>query len=119
MTKERRIIIYLAITAVVLLAGMPACSGNNKSPNDQKPSVITINPDHQRCELDQDCVLTYTDCSWCDCGTPVNKEFEDYYQDLYEDTCRDYQGPVCEIYCPEVQLVCASGRCETVDSGDN
>ena len=74
--------------------------------------IIKIDPDHQACQKAEDCITAYVDCSTCECGIPINLDYANLYQELYENQCADYTGPVCEIYCPPVNLVCNSGRCE-------
>jgi hypothetical protein len=84
----------------------------DKSSDSPELSMVWIDSAHQTCELPSDCVLVYVDCSGCDCGVPVNFLYEDYYLDLYKETCSDYEGPVCEMYCEPSTLVCRSGQCE-------
>ena len=84
------------------------------SNRDEAPELRTIevDPAHQECEGADDCGLVFVDCSGCDCGIPVNLQFEDRYLQLYSEVCLDYVGPVCEMYCPEVELICQAGVCE-------
>ena len=78
---------------------------------EEGPRQLTIEPADQTCESSNECVLVWTDCSTCDCGTPVNQIHEQKYQRAYQDLCVDYEGPVCEMYCPPVELQCDQGVC--------
>jgi hypothetical protein len=84
----------------------------DQAPNTPDSRVVEIKPSHQSCELASDCVIVYIDCSGCDCGVPVNRDFETKYRDLYQELCSTYAGAVCEMYCPQVSLVCNSGICD-------
>ncbi len=77
----------------------------------QGPLQLTIEPIDQACESSEECVLVWTDCSTCDCGTPVNRQHQEKYQMAYRELCVEYVGPVCEIYCPPAELMCAQGVC--------
>jgi hypothetical protein len=77
----------------------------------QGPLRLTIEPTDQNCESSEECVLVWTDCSTCDCGTPVHRHHQEKYQKAYRELCVDYSGPVCEIYCPPAELICEQGVC--------
>lgn len=77
-------------------------------------SGITIDPADQACRVAADCVLVWTECSSCECGTPVNSTFAGKYQLDYQTTCSNYRGPVCEMDCPVVELQCIAQRCTAV-----
>jgi hypothetical protein len=95
MRIKKRIIQILFITLVVLhlIAACSIIRSEEKLPI----YTIDIDPAHKTCQQDDDCALVYIDCSSCDCGEPVNINFEEYYHDLYLEICRDYSGPVCEM----------------------
>ena len=97
---------------VFLLAGCSAVFRDSASkPAGATGRVVEVDPAHQVCELAGDCALAYVDCSNCDCGVPVNKDFIDLYSRLYIDLCSEYAGPACEVECPPVILTCQSGLC--------
>ena len=110
--KTYPIIWYVLLVSVLVLSGCVLDNPSRKIPTNS-PDIINVEVDsmHQTCELTSDCVLVYADCSGCDCGVPVNYFYEDYYVDLYEEICSDYEGPVCEMYCPPSTLICQSGFC--------
>ncbi len=91
-------------------------SGHSEGPD---PVSIPIDPLHQACQADSDCTLVYTDCSGCGCGEAVNLEYQAYYQGLAAKLCQDYSGPVCEVLCPKVSLVCQAKRCLAIPSPDS
>ena len=72
---------------------------------------IEIDPAHQVCASDEDCALVITHCSTCDCGTAINGSYEELYNDLLFQACRNYSGGVCEMDCPPSELACISGTC--------
>jgi hypothetical protein len=110
--KTYSIIKYVVVISVLLLTGCSLGFSNRILPTDDTGHrVVDVDPVHQVCELASECVLVYVDCSGCDCGVPVNKKFEIRYHELYEVTCSDYVGAVCEMYCPEPTIVCESGQC--------
>jgi len=90
--------------------------GGNSVPERSDYPIVEIDSAHQTCEKAADCITTYVDCSGCDCGIPINLKYENHYLDLYNDVCAEYAGPVCEIYCPPITLICSSGICEAEPS---
>lgn len=76
---------------------------------------ITIDKQHQKCAFNYDCTVAYTDCSTCECGTPVTKVWGKYYKDLYKENCSRYEGAVCEMACPQVKNQCIEGYCAIVE----
>ena len=78
------------------------------------PAEVRIDPAHQACVAADDCILLYTDCSGCDCGTALNKAYETEYREIKQNLCSDYRGPVCEVYCPPSQPKCLSGKCVSI-----
>lgn len=71
-----------------------------------------MDPAHQRCEKDADCMLTMTKCS-CHCGVPIHKKHWNHYLALQEKMCRDYKGKKCKMRCDQ-KLACVSGKCRIV-----
>ena len=112
--KPGPVIRYLLIASVLFLSACVFNNSNEGLPSDNLTiNGIEIDPAHQTCLLPTDCVLVYLDCSGCDCGVPVNSMYEKLYLNLAIETCSEYAGPVCEIYCPPTTLVCQSGLCGT------
>lgn len=74
--------------------------------------VIQLDPEHQKCESDDDCSFARTKCSQCECyGTPINKDYEEQYRKEYAETCKGFNGPQCDMMCAEGQLKCIDGKC--------
>ena len=111
-TRATTALKWILAIAVFLLAGCSLNSLFGGTSRDYGPSAVEVAAVHQACDTADDCVLVYTDCSTCDCGTPVNRAHEELYLELYLETCRDYTGPVCEMYCPEAALLCLEGQCK-------
>jgi hypothetical protein len=110
-----------ACTFIILMTASTACqitdgilSGRGGGDGSLR---LTLEPADQTCESSEECVLVWTDCSTCDCGTPVNQRHQPKYRMAYQDLCADYQGPVCEMYCPPAELVCEQGMCIIVTEG--
>ena len=111
-----KITLRLFITSIFIGVILSGCfidtSSDDPGPGDAGYWTVEIDPAHQDCALDSNCRLAYVDCSTCECGISINLKYEEYYKDRYEELCRDYIGPVCEIYCPPSTLVCIDGQCE-------
>ncbi len=76
------------------------------------PQALTIDPNDAQCVSDSECVTVQTQCGSCDCGTPVNQMFALKYRDRLMKLCDGYNGPHCEMMCPQTRLVCHMGRCQ-------
>ena len=105
----------IGCSIIVMLTAGVACQITDAIRSDPvtggEPLQLKIEPPDQTCESSNECVLVWTDCSTCDCGTPVNQRHEQKYQLAYQELCVDYEGPVCEMYCPPAELVCEQGMC--------
>lgn len=87
---------------------------NKEIPEDEDVSsyvgpVIEIDPTHQICEIDSDCVTAMTHCS-CHCGAPVHKDYWQIYLDKQVEACSDYDGIMCGMRCEEVPA-CIENKC--------
>ncbi len=83
------------------------CPNGNSSKNHPLP----VEAEHQVCTTNLECVLVQRDCSDCDCGVPVNKEFLLDYVAEKGNRCSGYRGPVCDVWCPSTVSVCLNNKC--------
>jgi hypothetical protein len=115
MNKTAKFKILSAFLFIIIGIILSGCSVDilrgNSSSIDPATWIVEIDPAHQACDLDIDCGLAYVDCSTCDCGVPINLDYEELYINKYEELCRDYVGPVCEMFCPQATLACDAGQC--------
>lgn len=102
-TSKTTYIILIAIPVLVVLGGLFFLWKFGGLPR------INVDPAHQRCVADDDCVMVSTMCS-CDCGTPVHKDYEEYYDDKIQEKCENYSGLMCSITC-NYAVTCDSGVC--------
>lgn len=86
---------------------------------ERTPHRFTVAPEDQACQYDSDCVLVSTDCSGCECGTPVNKIHQTKYANKREVLCKDYRGGVCEFLCSTPYTKCIDHRCALSTSEAN
>jgi hypothetical protein len=114
--------VFLVLRVLLAVFILGACSTGEILPTDKPTPVqirqIEIDENDKICVSAEDCVLAWTDCSTCECGTPLNQQHALKYERAYEQTCANYRGPVCEISCPEVKLDCIDNLCVTVESGE-
>jgi hypothetical protein len=75
---------------------------------------VHVDPADQTCTTVDDCELVSTRCS-CDCGTPVNVDHVEEYADKLEAVCAVYTGPMCGMYCDDVEIACEAGVCVVVE----
>ena len=81
------------------------------------PRLSTIvDPADQKCENDEECAWAVTKCPSCECGTPINKQYQEKYDKLWHDKCKDYNGPVCDVYCTKIKLECINKLCVAVEA---
>ena len=80
-------------------------------PLDERTHLLVPDND-RRCRQDADCVLLSTHCGDCTCGTAINRDWEAHYQEAGRARCEGYQGPVCDMYCPQQVPRCVGSRCE-------
>jgi len=66
----------------------------------------------RECEKDEDCGFSITRCDQCDCGSPINKNFQDEYMSLYGKVCADYSGGVCDVACEYMEPKCVENLCD-------
>lgn len=71
----------------------------------------TVPVAHQACNEDTECVLIQLECSDCDCGKPINKDFVQVYENEKRNRCLAYSGPVCDVLCPTTTSVCRNNKC--------
>jgi|GEM_PF-2023734 len=81
---------------------------------DEGEFKVRVAPKDLSCNSDEDCDAVLTQCSWCDCGTAVNRAHVQKYKDLFDRTCGDYRGPVCDMACEPTKLRCIGGACALV-----
>lgn len=112
-TVDKKLIILGLISAAILISFL--ISQKSDVTQQSGEDDIQIEDSDVICESDEDCVSVFTDCSGCDCGSPVNKKFKAKYESLYKSACNSYRGPVCELYCPPEDLRCESNKCVKVD----
>lgn len=79
------------------------------------PEVKMPEKDEKNCIIDEDCVWAITECSTCECGIPINKQYQEKYNIMWMEKCKDYHGPVCEYCCPFV-LQCINKKCTPVEA---
>jgi len=70
---------------------------------------IVIQSEHQQCSVDEDCSTVMTKCS-CDCGSPVHKDYVDYYSEKVDKACKNFKGMMCSMDC-NYKITCDSGVC--------
>lgn len=75
--------------------------------------VIEIDPNHQSCEIDSDCVKVGIQCA-CHCGSAVNAQYKQIYLDIRREVCAGYNGPLCMMVC-EVAPACIENQCVLKD----
>lgn len=97
----------LTLFTIGLVAFLLNCSISGSSLF-KAPSVPLA---HQECSSNSECVLIQIDCSECDCGTPVNRNYELEYAVEKKNRCADYRGPVCDLLCPSTVSICKNGKC--------
>ena len=85
-------IIILSVLAVIFIAAIYYIFLGIGSPS------LTVDPVHQQCINNNDCVMVATQCS-CDCGTPVHKQYEEYYDSKVQKKCENYRGMLCSMAC--------------------
>lgn len=88
---------------------------SKKAPTLEPVQGIKIDENDKACVSAQDCTLSWSDCSTCECGTPINKLYTAKYEQAYTDACSEYSGPVCEMSCPEVRLDCIDQVCTAIE----
>lgn len=113
---------FPVLTMLLAIFVLDACSTGKTSPPDvptqEQIRRITIDKIDKTCVSAQDCVLAWTDCSTCECGTPINQLHAAKYEQAYEEMCTNYRGPVCDMACPEVKLDCIDNLCTAVEKGN-
>ena len=111
--------IFLVLQILLAVFILGACSTWGASPTDvpagKQIHRIEIDENDKICVSAKDCTLVWTDCSACECGTPINQEYETRYEQAYKEKCTNYRGPVCDISCPEVKLDCIDNLCVAVE----
>ena len=114
--------VFSVLTILLAVFVLGACSTGEISPTDvptgEQIRRIEIDENDKTCASAQDCVLAWTDCSTCECGTPINQQHAAKYEQAYEEVCANYRGPVCDMGCPEVKLECIDNLCTAVEKGD-
>lgn len=65
------------------------------------------------CVEDSECVLARNlSCASCGCPKYINKNLKDEYTKKAEETCENYNGPVCGVTgCPQTKPKCLEGSC--------
>lgn len=106
------------LTMLFAVFVLSACSIWETSPAQERFRRITIDENDRTCVSANECVLTGTDCSSCECGTPINRQHAAKYEQAYKQACMNYRGPVCDMACPEVTLECINNLCMAVEKGD-
>jgi hypothetical protein len=109
----RRLVLF-AVSFLLLCACAGGDSDSTQVVTPESARVVDVLRAHQRCRSSTECALVWTDCSSCECGTPVNVAHVSFYQNAFAELCEGYRGPVCEMYCPPVELRCVAGVCESV-----
>ena len=113
---------FSVLMVLLVVFVLDACSILKTSPADSPAQEqirrITIDENDKTCVSAQDCVLAWTDCSACECGTPIHQQYAAKYEQAYEEICTNYRGPVCDMGCPEVKLECIDYLCVAVDKED-
>ena len=118
-----RVLQFIVLASIMMLSvlGLEACSTWGIWPGSDPPRQqhqIVIDDNDKMCVSAQDCVLAWTDCSSCECGTPVNKQHAAKVEQTYKAMCTDYRGPVCDMACPEVTLDCVDNLCVAVEKAE-
>ena len=110
------LLLIILLTVFVLGACLTWETLSSDVPTREQIRRITIDENDKTCVSAQDCVLAWTDCSTCECGTPINQQQAAKYEQVYEEICANYRGPVCDMDCPEVKLECINNLCTAVAS---
>ena len=96
------------------------CGGNvcvEKEVEPPKEFILEIDPIHQICQNDADCVNIYIGCSYCpgDCAA-INEEYVSEYEGKLD--CINYSGGVCDYDCRFETPFCDNGVCSLSTCGD-
>ena len=114
--------VFLVLTMLLAVFILGACLTSVTLPTDvptrEQIRRIEIDETDKTCFSAKECMLIWTDCSACECGTPINQQHAEKYERAYEENCANYRGPVCEMSCPEVKLDCIDNICIAVEKGE-
>ena len=72
---------------------------------------LSVAPQDQVCNVDDDCVIVSTRCDACECCAPVNKVHEQAYIERYRALCENYYGLICDYDCQTPFTACRDHRC--------
>jgi len=95
------------IIAVIVVLGITLFFADNPSTSEG----ITILEEDLFCNTYADCTEVTISCDGCDCGSLVNKASLEKYQNLYKETCENYQGERCSLRCEPLALRCFNNKC--------
>lgn len=116
------VVSFPALLMLLVVFGLGICSAWEAWPAEilrqEQNHRVVIDERDQMCTSTQDCVLAWTDCSSCECGTPINQQHAAKYEQAYKAMCMNYRGPVCDMACPEVTLDCVDNLCVAVEKAE-
>ena len=76
-----------ALGIIVILTGLILLN-NRISNNIRTADYIDVSSEDRNCETDEDCIEISTQCSYCECGAPINKNNEFKYKEKFIEICK-------------------------------
>ena len=100
---------HLIVISVCLIFNMTLEVGAADAPR------IPVESLDLTCQADEDCVAVDSHCGGCACpGAAINKAMLLKYDQLRDQTCREFSVALCERYCGHYEPRCLSQKCELI-----
>jgi hypothetical protein len=68
----------------------------------------------KRCTTNEQCSSVDVRCA-CSCGSAINTEFATKFKQDQKNYCKDYTGPICDMFCPQTELECVQELCQAIE----
>jgi len=72
---------------------------------------LDVAREDKACTQDSDCIGIVNSCGNCNCGTIINKENTEKYENLLDMYCQNYQGEMCTLSCERIEIKCQNLKC--------
>lgn len=109
----------IIVAGAVVYATLQAQQSAPQVPLTAYSEQVLVPETMQRCSESDQCIVVDTTCSFCCKYLAVNAAHEKLFNQMFDQSCAPYKGPMCECFDLSSYPKCVDGFCQLVKFDDD
>lgn len=119
--NSQKLLIVSVLAALLIIGGAVAFvkfrSGDTSGTS--KAGHVVVDEIMASCKPNDQCIVVDTTCSFCGNFVAINAKSEILFDQMLNETCKDYRGSYCDNHDLSSYPTCVNGKCEMVKWSEN